>query len=93
MFSVTRLTAVPALALLLLPCTAPAQTGDTPSTHGVAVANMDPSVKPGDDFYLYSNGAYIKRTTLPPDRASLGVFTARGDRRQEGRLARRRRAG
>ncbi len=80
MFSVTRLTAVPALALLLLPCTAPAQTGDTPSTHGVAVANMDPSVKPGDDFYLYSNGAYIKRTTLPPDRASLGVFNTLADR-------------
>ncbi len=50
-----------------------------PSTHGIAVANIDSSVKPGDDFYHYANGAFIKRTTLPPDRASLGVFNALAD--------------
>jgi putative endopeptidase len=44
-------------------------------THGIAVANMDRSVKPGDDFYLYANGDWIKRTEIPPDRSGIGVFT------------------
>jgi putative endopeptidase len=43
-------------------------------THGIAVANMDSSVKPGDNFYLYANGDWIKRTEIPTDRAAIGVF-------------------
>lgn len=44
-------------------------------THGIAIANMDPSVKPGDNFFLYANGAWVQRTVIPPDRAGVGVFT------------------
>jgi len=44
-------------------------------THGIAVANIDRSVKPGDNFYLYANGEWIKRTEIPPDRARIGVFS------------------
>ena len=47
----------------------------TPEQHGISVANMDRSVKPGDDFYNYANGDWIKRTEIPPDRAGIGVFT------------------
>jgi putative endopeptidase len=43
--------------------------------HGIAVANMDRNVKPGDDFYTYANGDWIKRTEIPPDRSRIGVFT------------------
>ena len=43
--------------------------------HGIVVANIDRSVMPGDDFYLYANGDWIKRTEIPPDRARIGVFT------------------
>jgi len=50
-----------------------------PETHGIAVANMDRSVKPGDDFYHYANGKWIKRTEIPPDRASVGVFSRLAD--------------
>jgi len=48
-------------------------------THGIAVDNMDPSVRPGDDFYDYANGNWIKRTEIPPDRSRIGVFTALDD--------------
>ena len=41
---------------------------------GISLSNMDPAVSPGDDFYLYANGAYIARTKLPVDRATMGVF-------------------
>ncbi len=46
-----------------------------PQSHGIAVADMDRSVEPGDDFYLYSNGSWLKRTVIPPDRASVSVFS------------------
>ncbi len=47
--------------------------------HGIQIANMDRSVNPGDNFYLYANGDWIKRTTIPNDRASVGVFSALDD--------------
>jgi endothelin-converting enzyme/putative endopeptidase len=54
---------------------------DTPKqdTHGIVVANMDASVKPGDDFSQYANGGWIKRTEIPPDRGGVGVFTRLSD--------------
>src|ERR1700752_330788 len=57
------------------------QTQDTPKrelggeAHGVAVPNMDPSVKPGDDFFRYANGGWLARTEIPPDRSDVGVNT------------------
>src|ERR1017187_3293049 len=47
--------------------------------HGIAIANMDPAVKPGDDFYLYADGAWIRRTEIPPDRSGVGVFSILDD--------------
>ena len=44
-------------------------------THGIIVANIDRSVKPGDDFYRYANGEWIKRTEIPPDRAGIDVWS------------------
>jgi endothelin-converting enzyme/putative endopeptidase len=35
---------------------------------------MDRSVKPGDDFYHYANGDWIKRKEIPRDRSDIGVF-------------------
>src|SRR5712691_11274567 len=66
-----------ACALSLLP--AHAQDAQKQGTHGIVVANMDRSVKPGDDFYQYANGGWIKRTGIPPDRATVGVFTTLSD--------------
>jgi endothelin-converting enzyme/putative endopeptidase len=48
--------------------TAYSQVALAPETHGIVVANMDRSVKPGDDFYRYANGDWLKRTEIPPDR-------------------------
>src|SRR5579863_1200613 len=63
------------------------QNAPPPETHGVVVANMERSVKPGDDFYHYVNGAWIKRTELPPDRSYIGVWDTLED------LSRKRTAG
>src|ERR1700723_1643094 len=47
---------------------------DAPAKPDAYTANMDRSVKPGDDFYRYANGEWIKRTEIPPDRSDMGVF-------------------
>src|SRR5271166_3212993 len=54
---------------------------DTPQqdTHGIVVANMDRSVKPGDNFFEYANGEWIERTVIPPDRSRIGVFSTLAD--------------
>lgn len=56
-----------------------AQDATGSESHGISVANMDRSVKPGDDFYHYANGDWIKRTEIPPDRAGVNVFTRLSD--------------
>jgi putative endopeptidase len=37
-------------------------------------SNMDPSVRPQDDFFLYSNGGWILRTAIPPEYSRWGSF-------------------
>ena len=34
---------------------------------------FDPTVKPGDDFFQYANGGWIKRAAIPGDRPSWGI--------------------
>src|SRR5215510_7236874 len=41
---------------------------------GPDLAGMDKSVRPGDDFFDYANGGWLKATEIPPDRAGWGVF-------------------
>jgi endothelin-converting enzyme/putative endopeptidase len=48
-------------------------------THGIAVANMDRSVNPGDDFYHYANGTWIQRTEIPLDRTYVGIWSSLTD--------------
>ncbi len=41
-------------------------------THDVDRKGIDTSVKPGDDFYRYANGAWMKTAQIPADRSSFG---------------------
>src|ERR1700733_4488670 len=69
--------------LALAPLTAFSQAAPAPETRGIVVADMDRSVKPGDDFYRYANGDWIKRTEIPPDRSDIGVIDSLIDLSQE----------
>src|ERR1700723_1428685 len=69
-----RIIVVLLAALLAAPLAADAQTAPAPETHGIVVADMARSVKPGDDFYRYANGDWIKRIEIPPDRSDIGVI-------------------
>jgi predicted metalloendopeptidase len=38
---------------------------------GIDPAMMDKTVKPGDDFYAYAAGTWMKNTPIPPERSSI----------------------
>ena len=68
--------------VLLTPVLVTAQQGIASGTQGskskkfIDPANMDLSVKPGDNFYLYSNGSWIKNTPIPGSKTRWGSFDA-----------------
>jgi predicted metalloendopeptidase len=41
---------------------------------GIVLASMDRSVQPGDDFFGFSNGNWVKNSPIPEDRSSIGSF-------------------
>ena len=67
---------LPALVLLcgaLAATTALAQNAQL-GKWGVDLSSMDKSVKPGDNFFNYVNGGWLKTAEIAPDRASAGSF-------------------
>ncbi len=44
-----------------------------PAAHGIDLAGIDRAVLPGDDFFRYANGAWLKSTEIPADRSSYGT--------------------
>jgi putative endopeptidase len=55
--------------------TAPASYG----RWGFDLTGMDRSVKPGDDWFRFVNGAWAGRTQIPADRSSYGAFAVLRD--------------
>ncbi len=50
---------------------------------GLVLENMDKSVDPGDNFFMYMNGGWLDQTEIPADKASYGGFTILNDEAQE----------
>jgi len=50
---------------------------------GVSLANMDTSVRPGDDFFSYVNGTWVASTEIPADKSKYGIFDQLRDEAQE----------
>ncbi|HUO92924.1 MAG TPA: M13 family metallopeptidase [Rhizomicrobium sp.] len=40
---------------------------------GLSLDYIDPGVRPGDDFFRYANGGWLKTATIPSDRTVAGV--------------------
>lgn len=56
-----------------------AQEAAKDSTTYLDRANMDTTVKPGDNFFLYANGAWLKKTAIPGDKTGWGSFDELAD--------------
>lgn len=67
---VSRILSVLILGASLAACAPKA----VPPNAGVDLAAMDTSVRPGNDFYAYANGAWQRATEIPADRSSIGAF-------------------
>lgn len=91
MASLHRPVLIAAMSAALLTTAACHRDGATPvaSTHpapppskpklgdfGFDAAGMDRSVAPGDDFFDYASGNWVKRTQIPEDRASFNSFVS-----------------
>ena len=61
------------------PTTAPT----TAPRSGIDLSAMDTTIKPGDDFFSYVNGTWVKSTEVPADKASYSVFAVLNDEAQE----------
>ena len=70
-----------AVLLLVTICFFSVPACKAPSTvpAGIDIAGMDKSVNPGDDFFQYVNGTWIKVTPIPSDKPSFGVFATLAD--------------
>jgi len=42
-------------------------------SHGLDLAGCDLSVAPGNDFFAYANGTWVKNTPIPADRSAFGT--------------------
>ena len=77
-----------ALVLLLTACTGTRRASQPPASEpqsaaattaaatprGVDVSAMDRSASPGDDFYAFANGTWLRTAEIPADRPSTGSF-------------------
>jgi len=61
---------------LSVTCALAADTAPKPElgAWGIDLTAMDRSVKPGNDFFAYVNGTWIKNTVMPPERNRIGAF-------------------
>ncbi len=69
--------AAPALVFLLTGCggnNTGTQSGAAAAQKFLDQANMDSAVKPGDNFFLFANGNWIKSATIPATESGVGAF-------------------
>ncbi len=73
------------IAIAALAAFAAAADSSAPLTDvsGIDQAAIDKSVKPGDNFFAFANGSWIRNTEIPADRSSYGTFQVVDDLTQQ----------
>jgi putative endopeptidase len=54
-----------------------------PLSSGLITGNMDTTVNPGDNFFSYVNGTWVKNTPIPADKAAYSISHILVDKAQE----------
>jgi len=52
-------------------------------TWGFDPASLDPSIAPGDDFFAYVNGKWVRDNPIPPEFSRYGAFTYLDEKSKE----------
>ena len=55
------------------PAAGASSAASAPASHGIDLAGIDRSVAPGDDFFHYANGTWLKTAEIPADRSYWGT--------------------
>jgi putative endopeptidase len=58
------------------PVAKPEPVAAAPAKPDVVAANIDPSVNPGDDFFAYANGTWLKNHPIPASESNWGIGKA-----------------
>jgi predicted metalloendopeptidase len=66
------LACAPASTTSVTPAAAPPAANAAANAPGIDLEGMDRSVAPGDDFFRYANGTWLKNAEIPADRSSWG---------------------
>ncbi len=62
-----------AAAVLVAACTPSVTTSTDPVKTDFLAANIDPTVNPGQDFFTYANGGWLKRNPIPNTESAWGI--------------------
>lgn len=54
-------------------CQQPASTTENAAKKDILAANLDTTARPGDDFFAYANGGWIKNNPIPDEQSSWGI--------------------
>src|ERR1700744_5647978 len=77
----TRFSAILAgFAVACAICAGQAASDDPFGPWGFDLSARDTAIKPGDDFFRYANGAWLKHTEIPADRSNWGMHAALAER-------------
>lgn len=63
-----------ALGMVLLSACKDKEKDQLYAENDVLINNVDKSVKPGDDFFMYANGAWLKKNPIPAAYSSWSIF-------------------
>jgi putative endopeptidase len=55
------------------------QTATKNHSWGFDLNAVDKSIRPGDNFFLYANGNYIRTLVIPADKTSTGLLSMMDD--------------
>jgi len=75
-----KMLALAAASILAIEASAAAAGAPAIGSWGYDSTAMDSSVKPGDDFFDYVNGSWLKRTEIPADRTFAGIDSVLDDK-------------
>ncbi len=67
-----KIVCVSAVALIAA-CSPSVTTTNPPAQTDLIQANLDPSMNPGQDFFQYANGGWLKRNPIPNTEAAWGI--------------------
>jgi putative endopeptidase len=70
----TLLLSVTAFFLLYGCSTQNEQKMEKTENNAIDLANMDTTVTPGNDFYQYANGSWLKNNPIPDEFSNYGSF-------------------